>query len=187
MREESWFVQKFSLSPCFSLRISRLPGSTSSEYLLASGFPALLSGLLTGSSPVASIFKCIGLVCPANLPWPNLVFVKSGQALGPGQAWPVLFHFLVCQFGMTSHHSLVCMAPATASAVNLAGQVASKGNFVFLAFEMSFVITNFISGYEQSLSPPHWGAQLQVKLLFYPRRCSKTTSLLRSLGFRQIW
>ena len=60
------------------------------------------------------------------------------------------------------------MAPATASAVNLAGQVASKGNFVFLAFEMSFVITNFISGCEQSLSPPHWGAQLQVKLLFYP-------------------
>ena len=88
--------------------------------------------------------------------------------------------FLVGQFEITSHHSLVCMAPATASAVNLAGQVASKGNFVFLAFEMSFVITNFISGYEQSLSPPHWGAQLQVKLLFYPRRCSKTTSLLRS-------
>ena len=76
--------------------------------------------------------------------------------------------FLVGQFEITSHHSLVCMAPATASAVNLAGQVASKGNFVFLAFEMSFVITNFISGYEQSLSPPHWGAQLQVKLLFYP-------------------
>ena len=72
------------------------------------------------------------MVWPANLFWLNLIFVKSGQALGPGRAWQMLSHFLACQIGMTSHHSLVCMAPATASVINLTGQVASKGNIVSL-------------------------------------------------------